>query len=262
MANEIDTFGRTNVPENSSGHHRAAPYLYYPASTEAARHERTQKLEYLAIIKRHARSIIFLAALGALAGVSIAYFTRPMYRARVTLDIQQFDENVLNMRPTAEPSNNSGAPAESYIQTEIKILQSDTVSRRVIEKLGAAQAAPPELPSSDIAAWSKSLANSTPAPVDRQVALPEIARELKVRTLGLTRIVEVLCDGRDPRLSAEFCNTLATEYIAQKRRGPLADHPTDRAVAEPSIGGHEKAPGQIRGGVAEGGQGLGRGVFG
>ena len=120
------------------------------------------------------------------------------------------------MRETAEPSNAPSAPAESYIQTEIKILQSDAMSRRAISKLKTAPA-PAEAAdrSSDLAAWSERLGKATAVPVDRQAILQEMSRDLKVRTLGTTRIVEVLCDARDPRLAADFCNTLAGEYIAQ-----------------------------------------------
>jgi polysaccharide biosynthesis transport protein len=218
MPNDLTQFRRGNLP-GSFVDRGADAYLYHPVPMESVGHERTQLLEYLHIIQRHLRSISLLAVVGGLAGALIAYATHPMYRSRVTLDIQQFDANILNMRPNAEPSNPSSAPAESYIQTEIKILQSDAMSRRVAEKLGASQSISQEQPgaaeTSDIAAWSKKLSALGPAPVDRSAALAEIGKDLKVRTLGLTRIVEVLCDARDPRLAAEFCNTLASEYTAQ-----------------------------------------------
>ncbi|MEI9973833.1 MAG: hypothetical protein WDO73_18335 [Ignavibacteriota bacterium] len=151
-----------------------------------------------------------------LAGALVAYVTHPLYRARVTLDIQQFDENILNMRSNSEPSNNSSAPAESYIQTEMKILESEAMARRVIEKLGAAPAATPAPPpTSDIAAWSRTFPLAAPGITDRHASLEAIGKSLKARTLGLTRIVEVLCDARDPGLAADFCNSLANEYIAQ-----------------------------------------------
>jgi len=191
------------------------PYAYYPPRN-SERHERTQLLEYLGVIRRHALSIALLAVAGALAGFALAVFSRPMYRARTTLDIQQFDENILKMGSSNEPANAPSAPAESYIQTEIKILQSDQMSRRAIAKLKAAPAAQEGDRASDLAAWSQRLGAHAPGPpADRQAALLEISKNLKVRTLGTTRIVEVLCDARDPHLAADFCNTLAGEYIAQ-----------------------------------------------
>ncbi len=197
--------------------HDTDPQLYYPAWARPERAgEHNQLLEYLQVIRRHLFSIALLAIAGVTAGACLTLLTRPKYRARTTLDIQQFDENILNMRDTAEPSAAPAAPAESYIQTEIKILQSDQMSRRAILKLKAAPApAESASRSSDLAAWSERVGKQPSAPVDRQAALVEISRNLKVRTLGTTRIVEVLCDASDPRLAAAFCNTLAAEYIQQ-----------------------------------------------
>ncbi|HLK62892.1 MAG TPA: AAA family ATPase [Bryobacteraceae bacterium] len=214
MPNEINGY-RRGVPSRQYGAPRPEAYLYYPASREPAGHEHTQMLEYLHIIQRHLLSIVLLAAAGALAGALIAYLSHPLYRARVTLDIQQFDQNILNMRGNAEPTNNSSAPAESYIQTEIKILESEAMARRVVEKLSKTPEAPAGAQTSDIAAWSKNFSPPPTSAVDRRNALDEIGKTIKARTLGLTRIVEVLCDARDPNLAADFCNSLATEYTAQ-----------------------------------------------
>jgi succinoglycan biosynthesis transport protein ExoP len=215
MSNEISGYRRGGVPARNYGTRGADPYLYYPPGGEPAGHERTQLLEYLHIIRRHLLSITLLAIAGAAAGAAIAYATHPLYRARVTLDIQQFDENILNMRSTAETTNNPSAPAESYIQTEMKILESEAMARRVIEKLSAAPAAPASSQTSDIAAWSKKFSPPPSSATDRRVTLEAIGKSLKARTLGLTRIVEVVCDARDPSLASDFCNSLAGEYIAQ-----------------------------------------------
>lgn len=215
MSNEISGYRRGGVPARNLAGRRSEPYLYYPQAREPAGRERTQLLEYLHIIKRHILSIILLSATGALAGALIAFVTHPLYRARVTLDIQQFDENILNMRSNAESTNNSNAPAESYIQTEIKILESEAMARRVIEKLGASPAPAAAPQTSDIAAWTKTFTAPPASTAERRVALETIGKSLKARTLGLTRIVEVLCDARDPSLAADFCNAVAGEYIAQ-----------------------------------------------
>ena len=56
-------------------------YLYYPARNgEGNAPEHTQLLEYLRVIKRHARSITALAILGAMAGGGLAMLTKPKYR--------------------------------------------------------------------------------------------------------------------------------------------------------------------------------------
>jgi polysaccharide biosynthesis transport protein len=42
----------------------------------------------------------------------------------------------------------------------------------------------------------------------------DASRRIKVRALGNTRLVEILCDGRDGRVAANMCNNLAETYIA------------------------------------------------
>jgi capsular exopolysaccharide synthesis family protein len=179
--------------------------------------DRSQLIEYLQIVRRHIISILVFAFIGIAAGALISLLTPPMYRARTTLDIQEFNENILNVKSGAANPNGGGAPAESYIQTEIKILQSESMARRAVAKL---KKAPPKADSereSAVAAWSKGLGQqASPTPkFTLDVLLGGISRGLKVRTLGLTRIVEVLCDTWDAKVAAVFCNTLADEYIAQ-----------------------------------------------
>src|SRR4029450_4354635 len=37
----------------------------------------------------------------------------------------------------------------------------------------------------------------------------------RVRSSGMNRIVEISCDSTSPQMAADFCNTLAREYIEQ-----------------------------------------------
>jgi succinoglycan biosynthesis transport protein ExoP len=186
--------------------------------------ERGQFLEYLQIARSHLLFILALALVGAGAGVLFSAMKSPVFRARTTLDIQAFNENILNMnRNASAESAPANSPGEAYIQTEIKLIQSESMTQRVIGKLKAQSETPATKNlNSALAAWTSNLGESrTPqggnemSSVRKEQGLAAIGRNLKVRTLGTTRIVEVLCDGYDPRLAADFCNTLANEYIAQ-----------------------------------------------
>lgn len=106
MPNHLFPPGPGDVPGRPVPH-EGEPYLYYPVrKPEPYIAERAQLVEYLEVIRRHARSITLLAIVGALAGVALAMLTRPEFRARTTLDIQQFDENILKMemRPSRRTS--------------------------------------------------------------------------------------------------------------------------------------------------------------
>jgi capsular exopolysaccharide synthesis family protein len=47
----------------------------------------------------------------------------------------------------------------------------------------------------------------------RQVLLEQAKESLKVKAQGQTRIIEILVDSPDPKLAADFANTLASEFI-------------------------------------------------
>jgi uncharacterized protein involved in exopolysaccharide biosynthesis len=172
-----------------------------------------QLIEYLHIIRRHILLILVWALIGIAAGALLSLLAAPMYRARTTLDIQQFNQDILNGKP--QTNSNDGAPAESYIQTEIKILQSESMVRRATAKLKKAPARSDGGGDSAVASWSRGFGLPAPPKFKPDVLLDGISRGLKVRTLGLTRIVEVICDAPDARVAAAFCKTLADEYIAQ-----------------------------------------------
>jgi len=194
---------RVDAPSSSY----CAPWL--PGSQPGT--DGSQLIEYLAIIRGHIVLILALALSGIAGGALISLLSAPKYRARTTLDIQQVHQDILNGKPSTNP--NDGAPEESYIQTEIKILESDSMVRRATDRL---KKEPPRTEGgkeSPVESWSRGLGSQAPQKPAHDVALEGIS--VKVRSLGMTRIVEVLCDARDGRVAAAFCNTMADEYIAQ-----------------------------------------------
>ena len=97
-------------------------------------------LEYWEILRRHQGTLLLIAFLGLLAAVLFTLPQTPIYRARASLEIQNLNENFLNMRDV-NPTTNEGSssPADSDLQTQVKILQSESVLERVIVKLNLEQ---------------------------------------------------------------------------------------------------------------------------
>lgn len=166
-------------------------------------------------------------ALCALVGVGLAFLAallqKPVYEAKVSLEIQGFNENFLNRRdvdPTADASNYA---IEPYLQTQIKLLQTDALIGRVADRLHLDQR--PEFQTSTsnagaIARWfpssKASIGSADKHPGSRREQLVrKLASNLNVRLSGQTRIVEVLFEDANPALTADFANTLADEFISQ-----------------------------------------------
>jgi capsular exopolysaccharide synthesis family protein len=173
-------------------------------------------VEYWRILRRRKGTVIAIAVAGLLAGFLVTLPQTPVYQARTSLEIQDLNQDFMNMKQVSPVTESPTYTALSDIQTQIKILQSDTLADRTIAKLRPTLAsARVDLPArADV---FRSMFNLTsPSPAERQDAeLKRMAKSMKVRAAGQTRIVEILVDSTDPKLAAEFANTMDNEFIQQ-----------------------------------------------
>lgn len=175
-------------------------------------------LEYWRIFCLHKFLILRLALLGLLLALCFGFFQSPVYRAHTSIAIQDLNENFLNLKedPTAiSPTEQT----ESSFQTQVQILQSESLLQRVIEKPAMAQALAQEEMQSRRFAWRKYLGlREVASPRDSQHIVEKIASHLTVRSSGQTRLVQVYFESGDPRLAADFANTLVNEFVEQSHQ--------------------------------------------
>ncbi len=187
-----------------------SPYQQWrPAPAEAS----GQLLEYWRVLRGHLSLLCFLGLLGFMGGFGYCLLQIPLYRARTVLDIRNLNESVLNVREATPAVSTAGnVLPEAYLQTEIKILQSESLLQRAIKSIKnkPTLAAAPE----QAGEWW-SIFNFGQSRISRTDLLADAAHRVKVRALGNTRIVEIICDARDPQIAAEMCNSLAQTYETQ-----------------------------------------------
>lgn len=174
-------------------------------------------LGYWRTFRRHKFTLLLAAFVGLLLGVSLTILQTPVYEARTTLEIQNPNENFLNMRDVNPTSEQQSAQAVDVdLQTQINILQSESVLRRVIDALDLSGKLESKKKKYRSSAWAKfmRLGVTAPAMTDDEV-LHRVASDLKVHVLPNTRLVEILYDCDDPRLAANVANTLTATYIRQ-----------------------------------------------
>jgi capsular exopolysaccharide synthesis family protein len=155
---------------------------------------------------------------GVLLALVFSSLQRPIYRAHTSIAIQDLNENLLNLKedPTAI---NRAEPSESYFQTQVQILQSESLLERVVEKPAIAQAIYQEKPQSRRMVWREFLGlHEVVPPRNRQQLIESLASRLMVRSSGETRIVQVYFEDGDPRLAADFSNTLVNEFVEQSHQ--------------------------------------------
>ena len=174
-------------------------------------------LEYWQILRRHKGAIVLIAFLGGLLGFLRTLPQTPIYQARTSLEIQGINEDFLQMRNVNPTSAGSNSYYPEYdIQTQVKIIQSQTLIERVLKRLKLENRPFVLNDASRLSAWRKALGLSQPPPLSlRDQALAMASSNLKVRAQANTRLLEVLCDSTDPQLAADFANTLTSEFIEQ-----------------------------------------------
>src|SRR5271157_536765 len=172
-------------------------------------------MEYWRILRRRKGTVIVIAFLGLLVGVLITLPQTPVYQARTSLEVVDVNQDFLSMKEALPVSDAGTYAAVADIQTQIKILQSETLNARTVQKLRAGNIGDLKAETGRIPAWRKALNLPIPSPIDqRESDLRAAAAHLKVKTTG-TRIIEILFDSTSPKLAADFLNTITNEYIDQ-----------------------------------------------
>ena len=163
--------------------------------------------------------VAFVAACGLLAGLGISLLMAPVYRARTSLQVEDFNQTLRDIAPVSPLSN---ASPEDYLQNEVKVLESDTLARRVSQKLGPLPDKPGELHQL-LSAVKKPFASFLPASAppdptslaDQRAAA--IQKALTIRTGLQSQVVEVFFDAPTPALAAAGANDAAYEFMDLNR---------------------------------------------
>ncbi len=193
----------------------------YPAWTQAEWRElpaHQDMLEYWRIFRLRKILILGFVLLGLLIALMFSLFQRPVYRAHTSVTIQDLNENFLNLKedPT---SRNAAGPTDSYFQTQVQILHSESLLGRVVDKPAIAQALTQQETKSRSLGWRKYLSfPKSPPRVDREQLIGQVASGLTVRSSSDTRLVDVYFEAADPQLAADFTNTLITEFVEQSHQ--------------------------------------------
>jgi succinoglycan biosynthesis transport protein ExoP len=175
-------------------------------------------LDYWHILIRHKMTLLYFALAGLIAAILFSLAQTPLYRARTSLEIQDFNEDFLDLK-SVDPTDSTGnRTAESYIGTQIKILQSESLLERVIDKLELHEAPPPTGWRAFASRAGHGLRLSSPSRrSEKEELIRQAESNLTVSASGRTRLLEVLYLSPDPKLAADFANKLVSEFIEQSQ---------------------------------------------
>jgi polysaccharide biosynthesis transport protein len=177
--------------------------------------EASELLQFVSLISTNKRLLVLTCVAGLLAGLLLARIRTPTYQAHAFIEIQGINENYLNMR-SVDPLAGDEALAPSYLQTQLKILQSRTLLRRVVDRLGLPDR--PEFAPHN-SEWTRRMEQTglvRPKTGNPRITALEWLREaVTVRTLPETRVIEVTATSANRDLTPVIANTIADEYMAQ-----------------------------------------------
>lgn len=172
-------------------------------------------VEYWRALRRRRGTLILLASMGLLLAVLITLPQAPIYEAKTSLEVLELNENFMNMKNVNQIDQNSGnLNLLTDIQTQIKLLQSESLIDRTLEKLGYKK--PPEsrqLGGSIVEWWTKLRGGDSKDPRDFQLKMA--SRETKVKASGQTRVIEMTIESTNAQVAAEYANRLTQEFIEQ-----------------------------------------------
>jgi capsular exopolysaccharide synthesis family protein len=167
-------------------------------------------LDYLIILRKH-QWLILTFLLTVVTVVTIASFKmKPVYLAAARVEV---DKESQNMSPF--PDSNSYdefMDMENYLETQTKILQSETLALQTIKSLDLARY--PEFGGgTSTTAW----AHNGSAP-QRPAILGAFLGRLTVKRVANSRLIEVTFEAEDPQLAAQIVNTHLQNFVEQNFR--------------------------------------------
>ena len=178
----------------------------------------------LAILKRQRRVIAATAFLMALGAVLFLSFSTPRYSATALLLVDPQAGDLLEETKAAPAGSGTD---NTRVDTEVEILRSDAVALAVIERLGLA--ADPEFLArpgllEQLAEFAGAAIAAGPGPgADPTMGLRDrLMDRITIRRRGLTYLISVSAQSRDPERAAELANALAETYIAAQLDAQIA----------------------------------------
>jgi capsular exopolysaccharide synthesis family protein len=121
-----------------------------------------------------------------------------------------------------------------YVQTQIRLLESDTLLERTIHRMQS-DPHPQFIEQMDlISRLERGLHLVRHKPIAYDDVIADAAKQVAVKPLGVTRLVEITCDSWNADFSAKFCNTLVEQFkeADQETRAAEAEKTSDWLIKQ------------------------------
>ncbi|MBE7196504.1 MAG: GumC family protein [Parafilimonas terrae] len=184
--------------------------------------EVTPRMDAATVLRRLKRGAAFIVLGGVLMvalAVVVLGLLPPSYTSNVQILVDPTDLRVVDNDVNARaPQADSGV---SIAESQVRVIQSDNVLRRVVEKLRLDQDEEYVRPESSVplVAWIKGALGMVPPGASRDpvnMALDSLSRTILVRRPERTFVIDVAVQSRDPVKSARIANAISAAYLAEE----------------------------------------------
>ena len=164
-----------------------------PLCGQSAISEEWSVTDCLRILCRRKATLAWITCIGAFGALLVTSRQPHVYQSRASLEVQAFNENFLDLRdiyPTATSSFDAGL----YVQTQVDLLQQDSLIEEVAHKLHLGERPEFQPPTALVG---------------------KVRQHIRIAPLRNSRIIQIVCDARNAHLAADLANTLAGTFIEQ-----------------------------------------------
>jgi len=153
---------------------------------------------YLWILRRHGWKMLGFIALVVLCATVVSLRLTPIYESTATIDIdRRMPTGVLGDESTQSVNND----ADQFLATQVKLIQSDSVLRPVVDKFKLREVEPD--------AFEKAVDNS-----DASREAPIELKPLRITRPPNTYILQISYRSEHRQLAADVANAIAQSYLA------------------------------------------------
>jgi polysaccharide biosynthesis transport protein len=145
------------------------------------------------ILRRRKAMVLWIICVAGILAALITCAQPRVYQARALVEVVALNENFLNLR-NVYPAAASKLDPALYVQTQVELLQQDSLLEEVARKLRL---------------------GDRPEFQPRTALIANLRDDIQVLPLRNTRVIQLVCDARDASLASDLANTLARSFIEQ-----------------------------------------------
>lgn len=194
--------------------HRTELFEGYPLLEEAE--DAVSLREYWRILRNRRWTVLSVLFVVFTLVTIYTFREKPVYRASSMLEIEQENPNLVTVRQLFQVQ----VVTEDYLNTQYKILESETLARDVIKKLHLDRVKEFDSgkgmwPWKANGSQSASDLRGNSSPAHEQAVLTAFDDRLNITPVRQSHLVTVSFDSYDPKLAANVVNTLVANYVQQ-----------------------------------------------